>query len=211
MESDSDYESEAIDYQLQDSELDSTQVYNSEETLDIQKDYPYPFSYPMVDQVNDDPMVDKVNDYPMVDQVNNYPMLDQVNDYPMVDQVNDYKLDMDTEHSACAGLASGPWPVSKKLPVRRQIKSENEMDESLTNGFPFDPPAHYAGNNSNSNPVGEPVTPVVQWDVSKTEDNMMFDIGDLETEFEPQTYFSFNELLASDDGVKTEIGDQNPY
>ncbi|XP_076888499.1 DDT domain-containing protein PTM-like isoform X1 [Bidens hawaiensis] len=100
--------------------------------------------------------------------------------YPANDQFNDDQV-------------NGP----KKLPVRRHVKPEKEFDPGFEN------PDTYAGPN---NPEVDSSTPIVEWDVSANgaADNMMFDYGDLnyeDMEFEPQTYFSFNELLASDDGV----------
>ncbi|XP_076917554.1 DDT domain-containing protein PTM-like [Bidens hawaiensis] len=113
--------------------------------------------------------------------------------FPMVDQVNDDKLEAD----------SGPGP--KKLPVRRHTKPERESNPGV------DISAYSGINNPNPDPI-ESSTPIVEWDVSTNgfADDMMFDYGDLnyeDMEFEPQTYFSFNELLASDEGDN--VG-QNP-
>ncbi|CAN4120421.1 unnamed protein product [Withania somnifera] len=75
-----------------------------------------------------------------------------------------------------------------KLPVRRNGGMENESDTPFVNN-----PTHV-----------ELSTPLeVEWNTSGNgfEEGLMFD--DLQyddMEFEPQTYFSFNELLASDDG-----------
>ncbi|KAI7725482.1 hypothetical protein M8C21_008034, partial [Ambrosia artemisiifolia] len=114
--------------------------------------------------------------------------------YPTIDQVNDDKPDVDF----------GPGP--KKLPVRRHIKPEKDSNVS------FEFPNTYSGiNNPNPDPAQEESsTPFVEWDVSTNEvaDDMMFDYGVLnyeDMEFEPQTYFSFNELLASDEADK--VGD----
>ncbi|GJZ22787.1 DDT domain-containing protein PTM [Tanacetum coccineum] len=125
--------------------------------------------------------------------------------YLMADQVNYQRLEMDFEPPF-----SGTGPVSKKLAVRRHIKSEKESDGISENNPACDLPA----NNLNS-AAGESSTPIVEWNVSTNgfEDNMMFDYGDLnyeDMEFEPQTYFSFNELLVADDGVQTDKGDPNP-
>ncbi|XP_071685524.1 DDT domain-containing protein PTM-like isoform X2 [Rutidosis leptorrhynchoides] len=187
MVSDSDYDSETNDDQLQDWEPDSTPLYDEQKAVIIHEDYPYPYPNP----------------------------------YPMADQFNSQKLDMDFEYGASvgpvsgsAGPVSGPVPVSKKLPVRRHVKSETEMVGSTANSLAYDPPANYVGPDMNP-AAGGSIAPVVQWDVSTTgfEDNMMFDIGDLnyeDMEFEPQTYFSFNELLASDDGVQLDGEDRPP-
>ncbi|KAJ0623516.1 putative transcription factor & chromatin remodeling DDT family [Helianthus annuus] len=110
--------------------------------------------------------------------------------FQTIDQVNDDKLEVD----------SGVGPGPKKLPVRRHIKPEKESDVG------FEIPTTYTGINNPNPAAGESSTPIVEWDVSANgvADDMMFDYGDLnyeDMEFEPQTYFSFNELLASDEGV----------
>ncbi|KAJ0816436.1 putative transcription factor & chromatin remodeling DDT family [Helianthus annuus] len=157
----SDFNSETNDG-LNDWELDSAPLFDSEEVINVQEEQPNPyFSFPMVDQVNDD------------------------------------KLEADF------------GPGLKKLPVRRHIKPGKDTSST------FEYPGAYSGFN-NPNPdlaAGESSTPIVEWDVSTNEvtDDMMFDYGDLnyeDMEFEPQTYFSFNELLASDEGDK--VGDGDP-
>nr|XP_043608955.1 DDT domain-containing protein PTM-like [Erigeron canadensis]XP_043608956.1 DDT domain-containing protein PTM-like [Erigeron canadensis] len=133
--------------------------------------------------------------------------------FPTVDQVNDYKADVKFEPSTDAGPVSGPGLVSKKLPVRRHIKSEKGSEELSAINPAFEIPQTYLGNNLKLE--GDSSTPIVEWDVSTNvvEDDMMFDYGDLnyeDMEFEPQTYFSFNELLAStDEGVPVDKGDQH--
>ncbi|KAI3511874.1 hypothetical protein L1887_19034 [Cichorium endivia] len=97
-----------------------------------------------------------------------------------------------------ADVGPGTGPVPKKLPIRRHVKSEKESENPA-----LEPPTSYTGNLGNANP--ESSTPVVEWNVSTNgfEDDMMFDYEDLnyeDMEFEPQTYFSFNELLADDGG-----------
>ncbi|KAI3676989.1 hypothetical protein L1987_86606 [Smallanthus sonchifolius] len=150
---DSDFNSETNDEEFEDWEHDSTPVFDSEEAANAQEENPF-YSFPTVDQVNDD------------------------------------KIEVD----------SGPGP--KKLPVRRHIRPEKESNVA------FEFPATYSGiNNPDPDPAaGESSTPIVEWDVSTNgvADDMMFDYEDLnyeDMEFEPQTYFSFNELLATDDGV----------
>ncbi|MCD7470308.1 hypothetical protein HAX54_010042 [Datura stramonium] len=119
----------------------------------------------------------------------------------------------------------------KKLPVRRHVKNENDLDSSFASdpshadffggnimisaeelpanaergaklpvrrngGMEKDSDAPFANNPTNV----ELSTPLeVEWDASRNgfEEGMMFEYDDME--FEPQTYFSFNELLASDD------------
>ncbi|KAI7741115.1 hypothetical protein M8C21_002134, partial [Ambrosia artemisiifolia] len=154
-DSDLDSDSETNDELIkEDWDLDSTQLFDSEEAVNVEDENPF-YSFQTVDQVNDD------------------------------------KLEADS------GLGpNGP----KKLPVRRLIKPENESDVG------FEVPAAYSGINNPNPTVGESSTPTVEWDAptNGVADDMMFDYGDLnyeDMEFEPQTYFSFNELLASDDSV----------
>lgn len=124
--------------------------------------------------------------------------------YQTVDeQVNDQKLKVGFEPDV--GPVSGMGPVPKKLPVRRHVKSEKEPDVSTELPTTYAPnPATAAG--------GESLAPTVEWNVSTNgfQDDMMFDYEGLnyeDMEFEPQTYFSFNELLASDDGDQDPPGD----
>ncbi|KAG9151265.1 hypothetical protein Leryth_002812 [Lithospermum erythrorhizon] len=99
-----------------------------------------------------------------------------------------------------------PAPVSgpRKLKVRRSTKRENDEDPFTTDGSGYAlSSTSFDGQIGNS--VEEPSIPLVEWDVSANgfDDNMMFDFDCLDNEdaeFEPQTYFSFNELLSADDG-----------
>lgn len=116
--------------------------------------------------------------------------IQEENQFYSFPEVNDDQLEVDSG----PGFGLGP----KKLPIRRLIKQENESDVA------FDIP--------NVNPAGESSAAVVEWDVSNNGfgDNMMFDCEDLNydnMEFEPQTYFSFNELLASDENVRADQPD----
>ncbi|KAL4560815.1 hypothetical protein LXL04_032969 [Taraxacum kok-saghyz] len=109
-----------------------------------------------------------------------------------VDPVNDRNRNLESD--AGLGTGTGPGPTPKKLPVRRHVKPERESENP-----DVEPPVTY--NVLNSNP--ESSTPVVEWNVNTNgfEDDMMFDYEDLnyeDMEFEPQTYFSFNELLADE-------------
>lgn len=138
----------------------------------------------------------------------------------------------DCEWNAAAMSVLGP----KKLPVRRHVKNENDLDSSLASnppnadffggniiisaeeipanvergaklpvrrngGMDKDSDTPFANNPTNV----ELSTPVeVEWDTSRNgfEEGIMFEYDDFQyddMEFEPQTYFSFNELLASDD------------
>lgn len=138
----------------------------------------------------------------------------------------------DCEWNAATMSVPGP----KKLPVRRHVKNENDLDSSFASnpshadffggnitisaeeipsnaergnklpvrrhgGVEKNSDTHFANNSMEvelSTPHG------VDWDTSRNdfEEGMMFEYDDLhyeDMEFEPQTYFSFNELLASDD------------
>lgn len=122
--------------------------------------------------------------------------------FPVVDPVNDRNRNIPIPKLE-PDVGPGIGPVPKKLPVRRHVKSERELENP---GFEL--PTSY--NVGNADP--ESSTPVVEWNVSTNgfEDDMMFDYGDLnyeDMEFEPQTYFSFNELLA-DDGGQPQPGPQ---
>ncbi|KAH0746686.1 hypothetical protein KY285_008343 [Solanum tuberosum] len=138
----------------------------------------------------------------------------------------------DCEWNAATMSVLGP----KKLPVRRHVKNENDLDSSVASnpsnadffggnimisaeeipanvergaklpvrrngGMDKDSDTPFANNPTNV----ELSTPVeVEWDTSRNgfEEGMMFEYDDFQyddMEFEPQTYFSFNELLASDD------------
>ncbi|XP_060169720.1 DDT domain-containing protein PTM-like [Lycium barbarum] len=135
--------------------------------------------------------------------------------------------DADCEWNSATMSVLGP----KKLPVRRHVKNENDMDSSFASnpshadffggnimisaedipanaerggklpvrrngGIEKDADTPFANNPTNV----ELSTPLeVEWDTSRNgfEEGMMFEFDDME--FEPQTYFSFNELLASDD------------
>ncbi|CAH9124208.1 unnamed protein product [Cuscuta epithymum] len=81
------------------------------------------------------------------------------------------------ENTAAAPLSVGRG--TKKLPIRRHVKREDNYDSF----------ADSKGNNDNSSPVEDGVV-VLNCDGLSYED----------MEFEPQTYFSFNELLEFDMG-----------
>ncbi|KAK4440655.1 DDT domain-containing protein PTM [Sesamum alatum] len=93
---------------------------------------------------------------------------------------------------------------TKKLPVRRHIKRENNSDcNSAINPYQVEASNPPEANTMSS--VQDSLSPQTQWVVSKEEfdDCITLDydcLGYDDAEFEPQTYFSFNELLASDDG-----------
>ncbi|KAK4409035.1 DDT domain-containing protein PTM [Sesamum angolense] len=92
---------------------------------------------------------------------------------------------------------------TRKLPVRRHVKRENNSDcNSAINLYQVE-----TSNPSEANTMSseqDSLSPQTQWVVSKEEfdDSITLDydcLGYDDTEFEPQTYFSFHELLASDD------------
>lgn len=138
----------------------------------------------------------------------------------------------DCEWNAATMPVLGP----KKLPVRRHVKNENDLDSSFASnpsnadffggnimisaeeipanaewgtklpvrrngGMEKDSDTPFVNNPTNvelSTPLED------EWDTSRNgfHEGMMFGYDDLQyddMEFEPQTYFSFNELLASDD------------
>ncbi|KAK9058650.1 hypothetical protein SSX86_023492 [Deinandra increscens subsp. villosa] len=104
--------------------------------------------------------------------------------FPTVDQVNNDKFEADSR--------LGPGP--KKLPVRRHIKPQKASDAA------FHIPTTYSGINNPNPAAGEPATPTVEWDVP-TNGVSDDDLNHEDMEFEPQTYSSFNEFPASDEGA----------
>lgn len=112
-----------------------------------------------------------------------------------VEQTTD-RSDGDLE---CNNAASGPVP--QKLPVRRQVKHEKDLDDFAENSLPQIEVSEPFENN----PTDEgALSPRAEWNLSGNgfDEEMMFDYADLnyeDMEFEPQTYFSFTELLASDE------------
>lgn len=88
-----------------------------------------------------------------------------------------------------------------KLPVRRHIKGENNSD-------------NYSSVSLNDQTPSPSDVLDSQWDVSNWnfDDGIMLDYDDLgfdDMEFEPQTYFSFHELLASDNNGRA-VGNDTP-
>ncbi|KAF5931088.1 hypothetical protein HYC85_031961 [Camellia sinensis] len=121
--------------------------------------------------------------------------------FSAVEQFTEHKSEMEFEWNPATASGTGP----QKLPVRRHMKRENDVDGTSTNNpsqvelsTPIEP-------NILPNPGEKSLSPHVEWDVSKHDfdDGLLFDYECLnyeDIEFEPQTYFSFTELLASDDG-----------
>lgn len=123
--------------------------------------------------------------------------------HPVVEQVDEQKPELDFERNA-ATVSEG---VPQKLPVRRNVKSEKEICPSENIPSPFESSTPYAGNILNL--TEESSAPHVEWDVSMDgfEGDLMFDYEGLnyeDMEFEPQTYFSFTELLAPEDGIQSD-------
>lgn len=96
---------------------------------------------------------------------------------------------------------SGSGLRSQKLPVRRHMKWDNESYEVASNVF-ADLSTPIAGNTSL--PTGES-PPCLNWDVSSNiEEDFVFNTDGLnyeKMEFEPHSYFSFNDLLPDNDGA----------
>lgn len=98
---------------------------------------------------------------------------------------------------------------SGKLPVRRHTKKENNFDNySAVNPHQVETPSTLEANPPGS--VLDSLSSEIPWDVSNSngsfDDGITLDYDGLgfdSMDFEPQTYFSFNELLASDDGSLT--------
>ncbi|GMJ10824.1 DDT-PHD PROTEIN2 [Hibiscus trionum] len=117
-----------------------------------------------------------------------------------VEQITEDISEVDVELNT---PATGP----QKLPVRRQIKREGEVDGVTEVGLEHVELSTYPEPDDFAGPKGESSIPFAQWHVSGNggfEGEPLFDYGNLSYEdmdFEPQTYFSFTELLASDDGM----------
>ncbi|PSR86517.1 DDT domain-containing protein [Actinidia chinensis var. chinensis] len=121
--------------------------------------------------------------------------------FPSIGQFGEHNSEMDFEWNIPA--VSGPGP--QKLPVRRHMKHENYVDGASGNDPSWIESSAPMESNNLVNPAEESLAPHLEWDVSINgfEDGLLFDCEGLnyeDMEFEPQTYFSFAELLASDDG-----------
>jgi hypothetical protein len=143
--------------------------------------------------------------------------------FPMVEvskQENDpllfplTKVELITEHNSELDIeqntASGPWP--QKLPIRRHVKREGDVDGVSESNLCH---AEFSAHLETSNflePTEKASPPQAEWDVQS---EMMLDYEGFnyeDMEFEPQTYFTVTELLASDDvgpfnGVDDPSGD----
>lgn len=114
------------------------------------------------------------------------------------------KAEQVTENNLDSEWNADSGPGLKKLPVRRHVKREGNVDSLSGSNL-----LHFERSNCNETDdlVQSKAQPfsIAEWDVSSTglESDMMFDYESLnyeDMEFEPQTYFSFTELLAPDDG-----------
>ncbi|KAF8098895.1 hypothetical protein N665_0256s0025 [Sinapis alba] len=111
-----------------------------------------------------------------------------------VEQITPKDLDVEWK-------GDGSVPGPQKLPVRRQMKRE---DTDGNSSFPYTEFSTYSESQPFVKPEMEPTLPAMEWDASDNNNNnnmvegeLMFDYEDME--FEPQTYFSLNELLTADD------------
>ncbi|KAL7198312.1 hypothetical protein ACSBR2_020753 [Camellia fascicularis] len=118
----------------------------------------------------------------------------------MAEQFTKLKSEIDVEGNTVTATASGTGP--RKLTVRRHIQNENNVDGTSANNLSQVELSTLVEPNHVLIPA-EGSCPRVMSDVSESiEDGMLFDHEGLsyeDMEFEPQTYFSFTELLASDD------------
>uniref|UniRef100_A0A1J3JSD0 Nucleosome-remodeling factor subunit BPTF n=1 Tax=Noccaea caerulescens TaxID=107243 RepID=A0A1J3JSD0_NOCCA len=110
-----------------------------------------------------------------------------------VEQITPNNLDVEWN-------GDGSVPGPQKLQVRRRVKREDT--EGNENNLSYTDFSTHSGSQLFVKPEMEPTLPVMEWDASGNNNNMvegelMFDYEDME--FEPQTYFSLNELLTTDD------------
>ncbi|KAF2321699.1 hypothetical protein GH714_001605 [Hevea brasiliensis] len=111
------------------------------------------------------------------------------------------QITKDNSGSELEWNAAGQGP--HKLPVRRHTKPQITAEDMFENNRHTESSVP-VGRNNLMNPKEE-LPSCVEWDVSTNglEREVMFDYESEnyeDMEFEPQTYFSFTELLASDDG-----------
>ncbi|KAF5937654.1 hypothetical protein HYC85_025160 [Camellia sinensis] len=120
----------------------------------------------------------------------------------MAEQFTKLKSEIDVEGNAVTATATASGTGPRKLTVRRHIQNENNVDGTSANNLSQVELSTLVEPNHVLIPA-EGLCPRVTSDVSKSfEDGMLFDHEGLsyeDMEFEPQTYFSFTELLASDD------------
>ncbi|XP_042959197.1 DDT domain-containing protein PTM-like isoform X1 [Carya illinoinensis] len=108
-----------------------------------------------------------------------------------VELITEHDSELDIEWNTASG------PGLQKLPVRRHVKHEGDADGIFgSNLSDAEVSTHVEANNLKPT---EATSPHVEWDV---ESEMMLDYQGFnyeDMEFEPQTYFTVTELLASDD------------
>ncbi|OMO58284.1 Zinc finger, PHD-type [Corchorus capsularis] len=133
----------------------------------------------------------------------NDPLLFSLSKVELITDNNKSDVDVEWNSASCPSL--------KKLPVRRQVKQEVEMDGPAGGDFGHVELPTCPEPNNHVEPKVEPSVPLAEWDISGNglEGELLFDYESLnyeDMEFEPQTYFSFTELL-SDDGGPIEAND----
>ncbi|KAF7850519.1 hypothetical protein BT93_L5436 [Corymbia citriodora subsp. variegata] len=116
-----------------------------------------------------------------------------------VHQIADDNWEVDFSQVSALG------PALQKLPVRRHVKRDGVADGLQENSYFYSESSTSMEMNIPMDQIGDATTPAAAWDIPNNGldgevliDFEGFDYGDME--FEPQTYFSFTELLASDDG-----------
>ncbi|OMO90278.1 Zinc finger, PHD-type [Corchorus olitorius] len=134
----------------------------------------------------------------------NDPLLFSLSKVELITDNNKSDVDVEWNSASCPSL--------KKLPVRRHVKQEVEMDGPAGGDFGHVELPACPEPNNHVEPKVEPSVPLAEWDISGNglEGELLFDYDSLnyeDMEFEPQTYFSFTELLASDDGGPVEAND----
>ncbi|KAL6195903.1 hypothetical protein ACLB2K_031520 [Fragaria x ananassa] len=113
------------------------------------------------------------------------------------------RVELITEHNSEVDAewdTAGPGP--RKLPVRRQVKREEDLDIYCQSNNSHAERTMHEETNYVSEPMEVAAFPHVEWDASMNGVNgeMMGEYEDLNYDFmEPQTVFTINELLAPDD------------
>ncbi|XVE59499.1 hypothetical protein DITRI_Ditri05aG0050600 [Diplodiscus trichospermus] len=123
------------------------------------------------------------------------------------------KVEQITENNSEADVEfNTPGLGLQKLPVRRHVKREGEVDGYAGVDLEHVELPTCPEPNDFVEPKEESSIPYAEWDVSGNglEGELLFDYESLnyeDMEFEPQTYFSFTELLATDDGGQVDGND----
>ncbi|KAF9597065.1 hypothetical protein IFM89_015256 [Coptis chinensis] len=129
-----------------------------------------------------------------------------------VEPISEFSSDFGSEWDTTRASFQGPQklpirrhvklenePSKQKLPVRRNVKRESDPDGSFIS--PYEESAPFGANSFMVSENASP--PQVEWEfpIDPVKDEL-FDCNDVSyenMEFEPQTYFSLTELLATDD------------